>query len=379
MAEVELRHVMKRYGAVEVVKDLSIHIAHHEFLVLVGASGCGKSTTLRLVAGLEGADSGDILIGGRRVNQVPPKDRDVAMVFQNYALYPHLSVQDNIAFSMQLRRAPRAEIEAQVRKAADTLGLSALLARKPKELSGGQRQRVALARALVREPAVFLMDEPLSNLDAQLRAQTRVEIKKLHQRLDATVIYVTHDQTEAMTMGDRIAVMSKGEIAQLATPREIYEAPVNMFVAGFIGSPGMNFLRCTLAALEGEGAVVVVGGQRFTLPLAEPALLAGLVGKTVVVGIRPEAVLVEGQLRDERVAELRAEVEVVEPSGARTYLHLRCEGMPLVADVDTLSAPDLSPGDLLPVYVNLGQVHVFDAETERTALHTARSPLIPRT
>ncbi len=379
MAEVELRHVVKRYGAVEVVKDLSLQIAHHEFLVLVGASGCGKSTTLRLVAGLEGADSGDILIGARRVNSVPPKDRDVAMVFQNYALYPHLSVQDNIAFSMQLRRAPRAEIEAKVRKAADTLGLGALLARKPKELSGGQRQRVALARALVREPAVFLMDEPLSNLDAQLRAQTRVEIKKLHQRLDATVIYVTHDQTEAMTMGDRIAVMSKGEIAQLATPREVYEAPVNMFVAGFIGSPGMNFLRGTLAGLGTDGATVVLGDQRLVLPLADPAPIAGLVGQPVILGVRPEAVLLGAQLRGERVGELRAEVEVVEPSGARTYLHLRCEGMPLVADVDTLSAPELAPGDALPVFVNLAQVHVFDAATERTALHTARSPLIPRT
>lgn len=379
MAEVELRHVVKRYGAVEVVKDLSLQIPHHEFLVLVGASGCGKSTTLRLVAGLESADSGDILIGARRVNSVPPKDRDVAMVFQNYALYPHLSVQDNIAFSMQLRRAPRAEIEAKVRKAADTLGLAPLLARKPKELSGGQRQRVALARALVREPAVFLMDEPLSNLDAQLRAQTRVEIKKLHQRLDATVIYVTHDQTEAMTMGDRIAVMSKGEIAQLATPREVYEAPVNMFVAGFIGSPGMNFLRGTLAGLSADGATVVLGDQRLVLPLADPSPLTALVGLPVVLGVRPEAVLIGGQVRDERVAQLLAEVEVVEPSGARTYLHLRCEGMALVADVDTLSAPELAPGDALPVFVNLGQVHVFDAATERTALHTARSPLIPRT
>jgi multiple sugar transport system ATP-binding protein len=379
MAEVELRHVGKRYGAVEVVKDLSLHIAHREFLVLVGASGCGKSTTLRMVAGLESADSGDILIGARRVNSVPPKDRDVAMVFQNYALYPHLSVEDNIAFSMQLRRAPRAEIEAKVRKAADTLGLATLLARKPKELSGGQRQRVALARALVREPAVFLMDEPLSNLDAQLRAQTRVEIKKLHQRLGATIIYVTHDQTEAMTMGDRIAVMSKGEIAQLATPREVYEAPVNMFVAGFIGSPGMNFLRATVASLGAEGATLAIGTQRLVLPLADPTALGPLAGEPVVVGIRPEAVLLPQQVRDERTAEMKATVEVVEPAGARTYLHLVCEGMPLVADVDTLSAPTLAPGDEVPVRVNLGQVHVFDAATERTALHTARSPLLPRT
>jgi multiple sugar transport system ATP-binding protein len=369
MAEVELRQVVKRYGDVQVVKDLSLRIHDHEFLVLVGASGCGKSTTLRMVAGLETADAGDILIGDKRVNALPPKDRDIAMVFQNYALYPHLSVFDNIAFSMQLRRAPKSEIDLKVKRAADTLGLAPLLTRKPKELSGGQRQRVALARALVREPRVFLMDEPLSNLDAQLRAQTRVELKRLHQRLSATIIYVTHDQTEAMTMGDRIAVMSAGEIAQLDTPREIYEAPVNMFVAGFIGSPGMNFLRGTLM----NATTVQFGSQTLALPLADPTPLAHLVGKDVVVGIRPESVTLAPQ-----GVPLRVEIDVVEPSGARTYLHTRVDDQVLVADLDTLGTPTLKPGEALTVYVDLGHIHVFDAATERSALHTARVPLLQR-
>lgn len=376
MAEVELRQVVKRYGDVQVVKDLSLHIQDHEFLVLVGASGCGKSTTLRMVAGLEQADSGEIRIGDKRVNNLPPKDRDVAMVFQNYALYPHLTVYDNIAFSMQLRRAPRTEIEAKVKKAADMLGLAPLLGRKPKELSGGQRQRVALARALVREPRVFLMDEPLSNLDAQLRAQTRVEIKRLHQRIEATVIYVTHDQTEALTMGDRIAVMSLGEIAQLATPREIYEAPVNMFVAGFIGSPGMNFLRGRLVGADASGASFQLGSQTVLLPLADPSPLAALVGKEIVLGVRPEGVTLAPE--GGQTAPLRAEVDVVEPSGARTYLHMQTEGQALVADLDTLGTPALKPGEALTVHLSLGHVHVFDAATERTALHTARVPLLPR-
>jgi multiple sugar transport system ATP-binding protein len=371
MAEVELRDVVKRYGPVEVVKRLSLQIHDHEFLVLVGSSGCGKSTTLRMVAGLETPDSGDVLIGGRRVNDVPPKDRDIAMVFQNYALYPHLSVFENVAFSLELRRTPKAEIQTKVQRAAEMLGIAHLLTRKPKELSGGQRQRVALARALVRQPQVFLMDEPLSNLDAQLRAQTRVEIKRLHQQIQSTIIYVTHDQVEAMTMGDRIAVMKDGVIVQLDTPKEIYEFPADMFVAGFIGSPSMNFLRGVLAEIDGQTATVRVQGQALTLP-ADPNRLSALKGQEVVLGIRPEALILKHQLRNEHVQELLTRVEVVEPSGSRTFLHLSCEGQPMIAEVETLAVPLLKPGATLPLYVNLNQLHLFDAGTGRNVMATSR-------
>ncbi|MFP5502565.1 MAG: ABC transporter ATP-binding protein [Candidatus Sericytochromatia bacterium] len=378
MANVDLRNINKRYGSVEVVKDLSLSIRDGEFLVLVGASGSGKSTTLRMVAGLEVPDSGDIIIGGRRVNAVPPKDRDIAMVFQNYALYPHLDVFDNIAFSLQLRRAPKAEIQTKVQRAAEILGIDQLLKRKPKELSGGQRQRVALARALVRQPQVFLMDEPLSNLDAQLRAHTRVEIKRLHQQIETTIIYVTHDQIEAMTMGDRIAVMKDGRIAQLDSPKEIYEMPADLFVAGFIGSPSMNFLRGTLE-LGPAGATVRFSDQSITLPLADVGSIAPLAGQPVVLGIRPESLILKHQWRDERVSEIMTEVEVVEPSGSRTFLHLRCEGQPMIAEVDTVATPALKPGSQLPLYVNLAHLHLFDAQTEKNVLATSRAPLAPRT
>jgi multiple sugar transport system ATP-binding protein len=300
------------------------------------------------------------------------------MVFQNYALYPHLSVFDNVAFSLQLRKTPKPEIQTKVQRAAEILGIDHLLKRKPKELSGGQRQRVALARAIVRQPQVFLMDEPLSNLDAQLRAATRVELKRLHQQLQATIVYVTHDQVEAMTMGDRIAVMRNGVIVQLDTPKEIYEFPVDMFVAGFIGSPSMNFLRGTLVALGPEGATVQLKDQRLTLPVSEPGAIAHLQGKAVVVGIRPEALILKHQLRDETVAELNTAVEVVEPSGSRTFLHLHCEGQPMVAEVETLAVPLLKPGSALPLYVNLNLLHLFDAETEKNVLATSRVPVGPR-
>src|SRR5579884_1450163 len=265
MARVVLEHVTKKFGEVLAVNDLNIDVRDREFLVLVGPSGCGKSTALRMIAGLEEATSGDIIIGDRRVNDVHPKDRDIAMVFQSYALYPHMSVYDNMAFGLKLRKVPKAEIDRRVKEAAEILGLENLLNRKPKELSGGQRQRVALGRAIVREPQVFLMDEPLSNLDAKLRVQTRAELIKLHQRLQTTVIYVTHDQTEAMTMGTRIAVMKDGVLQQLAPPQEVYDHPSNVFVAGFIGSPAMNFIEAQLVS-DGGQLYVDTGFSKLSVP-----------------------------------------------------------------------------------------------------------------
>src|SRR5215472_8331277 len=295
MADVRFEHVYKRYGDnPPVITDLNLEIADHEFLVLVGPSGCGKSTALRMIAGLEEITEGNLYIGGTRVNDVPPKDRDIAMVFQNYALYPHMNVYDNMAFSLTLRHTPKAEVERQVNRAADMLGLREYLLRKPRALSGGQRQRVALGRALVRNPKVFLLDEPLSNLDAKLRVQTRTEISRLHQTTGTTFIYVTHDQVEAMTMGDRIAVLNAGVIQQLGTPQELYDIPANLFVAGFIGSPAMNFFDGRLVRSEGT-ARVVIGSETetHTLPLAGLAAeqvsgQATSEGRPVVVGIRPE-------------------------------------------------------------------------------------------
>jgi len=367
MAEIDLRHVVKNYGAQPVVQDLSLHIADREFLVLVGSSGCGKSTTLRMLAGLESPDAGDIFIAGRRVNTVPPKGRDVAMVFQSYALYPHLSVFDNVAFSLQLRGLPAAEIRKKVTAAADSLGLSELLDRKPKALSGGQRQRVALARAIVREPQAFLMDEPLSNLDAKLRAQTRVELKRLHQRLATTIVYVTHDQTEALTMGDRIAVLNKGRLAQVDTTRAIYERPANLFVAGFIGSPAMNFLRGELQRASDGRVHFFWGTQAVALPdTPRPDAWGPVLNQQVILGIRPEAVSLSTGTG------LHASVDVIEPSGARTYLHLTAEGQSLVADLDTLGLPKLQVGDAITLDFRSEHLHVFDPVTELAMLHTAQ-------
>src|SRR5690349_20459387 len=284
MAEVRFEQVDKSYGGkATVIEDLNLHIRDHEFLVLVGPSGCGKSTILRMIAGLEEITSGDIFIGERRVNDVAPKDRDIAMVFQNYALYPHMSVYDNIAFGLKLRGMPKAEIDRRVNEVAELLAIGQLLKRKPRELSGGQRQRVAVGRAIAREPSVFLMDEPLSNLDAKLRIQTRAMLQKLHQRLRRTTIYVTHDQVEAMTMGDRIAVMSEGVLEELDTPETLHERPVNVFVAGFIGSPAMNFFPGKIVP---EGGRPVADAGFFKAPVQGKALEA--VGKDVIVGIRPE-------------------------------------------------------------------------------------------
>jgi multiple sugar transport system ATP-binding protein len=367
MARVQLKHVYKRYSNEAVaVKDFNLDIADKEFLVLVGPSGCGKSTTLRMIAGLEDISDGELWIGDRMVNDVHPKDRDIAMVFQNYALYPHMNIYENMAFGLKLRKVDKKEIDRRVREAARILDIEHLLERKPKALSGGQRQRVALGRAIVREPQVFLMDEPLSNLDAKLRVQMRAEIAKLHQRLQTTVVYVTHDQTEAMTMGDRIVVMKDGVIQQVGTPTEIYSHPNNMFVASFIGSPAMNFLRGTLVE-EGGEVTFRAEGVSVKLPGGRIAALreAGAIGKTVVLGIRPE------NIHDEQVyletypdSVVRAEVEVVENLGAESYVYLNLSGQTIVARVAARS--DIKPRTNVSMGLDINKIHVFDAETEKT-------------
>ncbi len=333
MAGVTLDHVSKVFGEVRAVNDLTIQIHDKEFLVLVGPSGCGKSTALRLIAGLEEATAGDIYIGDRRVNDVAPKDRDIAMVFQSYALYPHMTVYDNLAFGLKLRKTPKKEIDRRVKEAAEILGLGNLLARKPKQLSGGQRQRVALGRAIVREPAAFLMDEPLSNLDAALRVATRAEILKLQQQLGTTTIYVTHDQVEAMTMGDRIAVMRLGVLQQIGTPQELYTNPANLFVAGFIGSPAMNF---------------VPGG-----------FLQGAGGSGQMVGFRPEHVELDGAGDAVRFS---AKSEVVEYLGDEQLVHFTVRDRSLLAKLPVESR--IVPGDDLSLTIPRDKLHVFDAETE---------------
>ncbi|NTW03790.1 MAG: ABC transporter ATP-binding protein, partial [Oscillochloris sp.] len=324
MAGIKFDHVWKRFGEVTVLKDLNIEIYDGEFLVLVGPSGCGKSTALRCLAGLEEITDGNILIGDRVVNDVPPKDRDIAMVFQSYALYPHMSVYDNMAFGLKLRKVPKSEIDKRVKEAADMLGIGHLLDRKPKALSGGQRQRVALGRAIVRDPAVFLMDEPLSNLDAKLRVQTRAEISKLHQRLKTTFIYVTHDQTEAMTMGSRIAVMRDGLLQQLDTPQNLYDYPSNMFVAGFIGSPAMNFFEAKLDRVNGGLGVVI--GKDFVVPVphAKAEKVNSYTGKNIYFGIRPEDVHDAGYVArgvDEN-ARIKAQVNLTEAMGSEVYAYI---------------------------------------------------------
>jgi multiple sugar transport system ATP-binding protein len=359
MATVTFDHVWKRYGDVVATKDLNLDIQDEEFLVLVGPSGCGKTTALRMIAGLEEVTEGTLKIGERVVNDLAPKDRDVAMVFQSYALYPHMTVRDNLAFGLKLRKVPKQEIERRVQEAAKTIELSNLLDRKPKQLSGGQRQRVALGRAIVREPAVFLMDEPLSNLDAKLRVQTRAEIARLHQRLKTTIVYVTHDQVEAMTMGTRIAVMNNGELQQVGPPQQLYDKPVNKFVAGFIGSPSMNFIPVTVEGGNGSGATLKHGGA-ITVPL--PDRLRNAVGPTtgrsLTAGFRPEHMEI-GEAGDQ-AAKLRATVDVVEFLGNEELLHLRVGEEDLVAIVD--SSQRVKPGDVVDMYIPLDKLHLFDEE-----------------
>src|SRR5438876_2436931 len=357
MATVTYDHVNKKFGETSAVKDLNLAVRDGEFLVLVGPSGCGKTTALRMPAGLEEQTSGDIFIGERRVNDVAPKDRDIAMVFQNYALYPHMSVYDNIAFGLKLRNVPKNEIERRVNEVAEMLSIGQLLKRKPKELYGGQRQRVAVGRAIAREPAVFLMDEPLSNIDAKLRIQTRAMLQKLHQRLRRTTIYVTHDQVEAMTMGDRIAVMSEGVLQQLDTPEALHERPVNVFVAGFIGSPAMNFFD---AKIVGGGGGATADAGFFRAPVKGPA--AEAVRRQVVLGVRPEDIDDLANAQQNGHLPVEARVEVVEFLGNELQLQLSADGQTFVARVSTNT--QTRPGAVLRVGFNLKKLHVFDKATQ---------------
>ena len=364
MATVTFDHVWKRYGDVVAVNDLSLDIQDEEFLVLVGPSGCGKTTALRMIAGLEEISEGTLKIGDRVVNDLAPKDRDVAMVFQSYALYPHMSVYDNLAFGLKLRKIPKAEIDKRVREAAGTIELTNLLDRKPKQLSGGQRQRVALGRAIVREPAVFLMDEPLSNLDAKLRVQTRAEIARLHQRLRTTVVYVTHDQVEAMTMGDRIAVMNFGVLQQVGPPQELYERPVNKFVAGFIGSPAMNFINVSAKSDSGQTTL-----SNANLDIPVPERMRAVVGSDaaeLTAGIRPEHFEIVNGTPPGDGATIRATTDVVEFLGNEELLHVRVGEHDLVAIVD--ASHRVRPGDVLDLWVPLDKIHLFDTEEGKALL-----------
>jgi multiple sugar transport system ATP-binding protein len=362
VASVTLRHVSKRFEDVTVVRDVSLEIRDKEFLVLVGPSGCGKSTVLRMIAGLEEVSDGDIYIGDRLVNDVSAKDRDIAMVFQNYALYPHMSVFDNMAFGLKLRHIPAAEIKKRVHEVAEILGMQQLLVRKPKQLSGGQRQRVALGRAIVREPQVFLMDEPLSNLDAKLRVQTRLELTKLHARLQTTAIYVSHDQVEAMTLGNRIAILRDGVLQQVGPPTEVYARPANIFVAGFIGSPAMNFFKVRLEQTGGD--VRVKGdGLEFVLPPRIVARINGHSGRDVVLGVRPEDIHDARRTAPDGRPPVDARIDVVEHMGNENFVHLTSGGSSFMARME--SSLDPKPGEFIPIVVDAQKVHLFDPASEQ--------------
>ena len=371
MSSVTLAHIDKIYpGNVTAVSDFTLDIEDKEFIVLVGPSGCGKSTTLRMVAGLEEISNGELYIGDKLVNDVAPKDRDIAMVFQNYALYPHMTVYDNMAFGLKLRKTPKDEIKRRVEEAARILDIEYLLNRKPKALSGGQRQRVALGRAIVREPKVFLMDEPLSNLDAKLRVAMRTEITKLHQRLQTTFIYVTHDQTEAMTMGSRIVIMKDGFVQQVDTPQNNYDYPANKFVAGFIGSPQMNFFDVQLVKENGK-VVAVFGDNKIVVPAEKIAKFTdeSIIGKEVVLGIRPEDIYDDAEyVAAHQDATFNANIEVTELMGAETYLYFTTSGKDesIIARVDPRTAT--RTGDKLTVAMDTERLHFFDKETEKTLL-----------
>jgi len=365
MAKVVLKNLTKTFKNVVAVNNVNLEINDKEFLVLVGPSGCGKTTVLRMVAGLEEATEGEIYIGDRLVNDVSPKDRDIAMVFQNYALYPHMSVYDNMAFALKLRKLPKEQIRQRVTEVAELLGLTELLNRKPKQLSGGQRQRVALGRAIVREPKVFLMDEPLSNLDAKLRVQTRAELIKLHRRLGITTIYVTHDQVEAMTMGDRIAVMCDGVIQQVDTPLNVYNHPANKFVAGFIGTPSMNFLDAKIVAGD-DGYVIDGGSFRVKPPREKAQLLEPYVNKEVIFGIRPEDIFdknLGGIVQPTVDNTVRAVVDVIEPMGPIVTMYLTCGNHSLVASID--AETKAKEGEELEIVFDMSKSHVFEKDTER--------------
>jgi multiple sugar transport system ATP-binding protein len=361
MAEVALRNVTKRFDDVEAVRSINLDIPNNEFVVLVGPSGCGKSTTLRMVAGLEEVSAGDIYIGGELVNDLPPKDRDIAMVFQNYALYPHMTAFENMSFGLKLRKFSKDEIKKRVDNAARILDIVPLLERKPKALSGGQRQRVAMGRAIVRDPKVFLFDEPLSNLDAKLRVQMRTEIKRVHQMVKTTTVYVTHDQVEAMTLADRVVVMNNGSIEQIATPQELYHNPKTRFVAGFIGSPAMNFVRCRL---EGDGAglhVRLSDGVNLPVPSSRAAHYAELNGKELLLGLRPEHITEPRRSDRDQNREFAAILDVVEPMGMETMVFFRIDGQEICGRVEPGSAA--GPGETMRLYANMDHMHLIDPQS----------------
>ena len=366
MASITFKHVNKTYpGNVTVVPDLNLEIQDKEFVILVGPSGCGKSTTLRMIAGLEDITSGELYIGDRLVNDVAPKDRDIAMVFQNYALYPHMTVYKNIAFGLLQQKVPKDEIDRRVHEAARALDLESLLNRKPKALSGGQRQRVSLGRAMVRNPAVFLLDEPLSNLDAKLRTTMRSEISRLHKRLQTTFVYVTHDQTKAMTMGDRIVVMKDGVIQQNDAPQVLYDYPCNLFVAGFIGSPQMNFLDAVISK-QGDGYAAQVCGSTVALPPRMNEAVAPYVGKTVVLGIRPEDIIAVDASQGAGSG-MTSTVEIAELMGAEISLHVDCQGSRMVIRTEpTFKGRE---GDTAMLTFKTEKIHLFDKETEQAIAH----------
>jgi len=364
MSNISLRHIKKVYdGGVVAVDDFNLEINDKEFIILVGPSGCGKSTTLRMIAGLESITAGELYIGDKLVNDVAPKDRNIAMVFQNYALYPHMTVYKNMAFGLELRHVPKDVIRAKVEEAAKILGIESLLNRKPKALSGGQRQRVALGRAMVRDPAVFLLDEPLSNLDAKLRTSMRSEIIKLHKRLGTTFVYVTHDQTEAMTMGDRIVVMKDGTIQQVDTPQKLYDSPCNMFVAGFIGSPQMNFIPVELKRQDDcftavfDGGSIAMPADRFPAAVLEPWL-----GKKLVAGIRPVD-LHQADPAGSQANVLNSNVDLAELMGSEIYVYADCAGCKLIARLP--SSCHVTDGQALALAIDTSKLHLFDAATEK--------------
>ncbi len=362
MADVKLKSVHKRFGSVQAVRGIDLEIPEGEFTVLVGPSGCGKSTLLRMIAGLEDIDEGTVEIAGQVVNHMPPRDRDVAMVFQNYALYPHMTVADNIAFGLRARRTPKAEIEQRVQRAADMLGIAGLMDRLPRQLSGGQRQRVAIGRAIVRNARLFLFDEPLSNLDAQLRDEMRSEIKRLHQEIETTMIYVTHDQIEAMTLADRIVLLRDGRIEQLGTPLDLFERPATRFVAGFLGSPAMNFVPARVVKADG-GLAVAVGGNLLALPAARQPALFSYADRAVALGLRPEHMRRAAGERRDGVVPLSVVIELVQPTGSRTYATFTLGGVPVVAE---LQAHDVQHRDeRVELYVDMNRAVLIDPETDR--------------
>jgi multiple sugar transport system ATP-binding protein len=363
MAPVALRKVTKKFDRTEAVRGIDLDIADKEFIVLVGPSGCGKSTTLRMIAGLEETTSGEILIGGDLVNDVPPKDRDIAMVFQNYALYPHMTVYENMSFGLRLKKFPKAEIKSRVENAARILGITELLERRPRQLSGGQRQRVAMGRAIVRNPKVFLFDEPLSNLDAKLRVQMRTEIKKVHQTVKTTTVYVTHDQVEAMTLADRVVVMNAGTIEQLGTPHELYHTPKTKFVAGFIGSPAMNFLSGKLVENGGALSIKLSDGLAFRVPAQRLARYKPFAGRDLLFGLRPEHITERrgGDLKPE-CQEFSVTLDVVEPMGMETMVYFIVNGIEVCGRVDPASAS--APGATMRLVADLNQMHLIDPQTD---------------